>query len=322
MDTWIEIFKKEYLRDFIKNGGSSVKFIITEDESESEVLRKKLINLSNKENYCFISLDSASTKLHEIQSLFNEIAKQIEWENYVYVFLKKLFAKNKYKFPSNKEQFTLSMIAELNGHDSSQLLNDIKGLLTKELFKDFKMSQEFRIAMMKLCINQLYHDESESSTNYILQWLKGELKLITTLKGAMIFQKINRFNARHMFLSLSHWLKSNDKNGIVMVLDISRYFVSSKFKNQNDGLYYTPNNIIDLYELLRQFIDDTDELENCMIIVISSNKDFEHDEKRGLTKYDALRMRIINDVKDEKYSNPLASLIRISDFNKSEVTNE
>lgn len=69
--------------------------------------------------------------------------------------------------------------------------------------------------------------------------------------------------------------------------------------------------VLDAYELLRQFIDGTDEMEGLLVIVLAS-KDFLNDDKRGLRGYDALKLRIWDEVRDRQRQNPLASLVRLS----------
>jgi hypothetical protein len=147
--------------------------------------------------------------------------------------------------------------------------------------------------------------------NPIKEWLRGELRLISVLKKALIFQKIARHNARHMLHSLAHWLTVTGRNGLVLALDISRY-TEAKRPDQPDGtLYYSAAAAMDAYELLRQFIDATDELESCLVAVVASSE-FLDDGPRGLTRYDALRLRILDDVRDRQRQNPYASLIRLS----------
>ena len=71
------------------------------------------------------------------------------------------------------------------------------------------MSQEFRIAMIQLCLAELEPQTAQSGLrDSIKEWLTGELSRISILKAEQIFQKVGRHNARHMFLSLTHWLKS------------------------------------------------------------------------------------------------------------------
>ena len=172
--------------------------------------------------------------------------------------------------------------------------------------------------MIRLCIAQL--DPGRASpflTNAVKEWLRGELRLISTLKEALIFQKVARHNARHMLFSLAHWLKVNGRNGLVLNLDISRYTVSARPKDPGDSFYYSAPATLDAYEVLRQFIDGTDELERCFIAVVAS-REFLTDPKRGLNRYDTLKLRIWDEVRDRHRQNPFASLIRVSSGRQTE----
>ena len=143
------------------------------------------------------------------------------------------------------------------------------------------MSQEFRIAMIRLCMAAL--DPGDASPIAVKEWLRGELRLISALKAALIFQKIARHNARHLLFSLAHWVKAVGRNGLVLGLDISRYLVSARPPDRGDTFYYSVPGTLDAYEVLRQFIDGTDELESCLIVVIAS-QEFLTDERRGLKR--------------------------------------
>ncbi len=116
-----------------------------------------------------------------------------------------------------------------------------------------------------------------------------------------------------MLFSLAHWLKLNGKSGLVVVLDISRYTLTTRTRDDSDGFYYSIPAALDAYEVLRQFIDGTDEMESSFIVVIAS-KPFLSDERRGVSRYDALKLRIWDEVRDKHRENPFASLIRISSF--------
>ncbi len=212
----------------------------------------------------------------------------------------------------HEEDFDLENIAKMNKREESFLRRDLNSWLEKEIFHDFEMSQEFRIAMIRLCLDQL--DPTRPSpflSNAVKEWLRGELRLISNLKGALIFQKIARHNARHMLFSLSHWLRINGKSGLVILLDIRRYLTSTRSKNPDDGFFYSVPALLDVYEVLRQFIDGTDEMEGMLFIVLAS-REFLNDEKRGLNRYDALKLRIWDEVRDKQKQNPLASLVRLS----------
>ena len=48
-----------------------------------------------------------------------------------------------------------------------------------------------------------------------------------------------------------------------------------------------------------------------VVFVLAAPTAFLEDGKRGLTRYDPLRMRIADDVRDRNRANPLSSLIRL-----------
>jgi len=311
-DEWTETICNEYLHDFVKRGGAAVKFVVPMEENEESQIVDPLRQCSEKDEYLFVNVDSVSTKIHMIDKLFHEVARQIDWDELAHLFVKKIFMKNGYELPIHREDFDLENIAAINKREEKFLRRELRSWLEKEIFHDFEMSQEFRIAMIRLCIDQL--DPTSPTpflSNAVKEWLRGELRLISTLKDALIFQKIARHNARHMLFSLSHWLRINGKSGLVVMLDIRRYLTSTRSKSPDDGFFYSIPALLDAYEVLRQFIDGTDEMEGMLFIVLAS-KDFLNDDRRGLNRYDALKLRIWDEVRDKRKQNPLASLVRLS----------
>ena len=190
----------------------------------------------------------------------------------------------------------------------------VNSRLRDRLFRDYAMTHEFRIAMLRLCQAQLDpQDVGSGITEAIKEWLQGELRLISSLKSSLIFQKIGRHNGRHMLFSLSHWLHVTGKAGLVMVLDISRFLEAKRPQEPDGSLYYTKPAVIEGYEVLRQFVDGTDELEFCLVVVLAPESFLTAEERqRGLRDYEALRLRIWDEVRDRQRPNPLSSLIRLS----------
>ncbi|GAB6274282.1 MAG: hypothetical protein STSR0004_11450 [Peptococcaceae bacterium] len=309
---WLDTIRGEYLHDYIKHGGAAVKFVVLVEDIDHNQLLELLRKTSEDENYVFTSVDAVSTKIHMIDKLFHEVARQVDWDDLSYVFVEKIFTRNGYKLPIQREDFNLRHIAEINKREEMFLRQELRSWLEDKIFHDFEMSQEFRIAMMQLCLNQLDTGPSISLSDAVKEWLLGELRYISDLKQALIFQKIARHSARHMLFSLAHWLRVNDKSGLVLALDITRYLISKRSKNPDDGFFYSIADVLDAYEVLRQFIDGTDEMEGLLIVVLAPKGFDDPDDKRGLSRYDALKMRIIDEVRDRRRQNPLASLVRLS----------
>ena len=308
---WLDTINSEYLQTFIKHGGAAVKFVVPMECVDHNNLLSTLKLYSEQENFLFTSIDAVSTKIHMTDKFFHEIARQIDWDELSHAFVKKVFLENGYQLPELREDFNLQRIAALNNREEKFLRKEIHSWLEEKIFHDFEMCQEFRIAMIRLCLDQL--DAGAATpflSNAVKEWLRGELRLMSTLKEALIFQKIARHNARHMLFSLVHWLRVNGKSGLVIAVDITRYLISTRSKDPDAGFFYSIPALLDAYEVLRQFIDGTDEMEGCLVVVLAS-KEFLSDDRRGLNRYDALKLRIYDEVRDKRRQNPLASLVRI-----------
>jgi hypothetical protein len=310
LDDWLSVAKKEYLQDFVKQGGAAVKFIVPINGPEMLTIKSGLQRAAQEEGFLYADVDAATVKIHLIEQLFYQVAKQVDWDNLVYAFLRKTL-QDHYKLPESRNEFNLQQIAGLNGYEKPDMQQPVNNRLTEALMRDYAMTQEFRIAMIALCRHQL--DPSEDSANLcvsIKEWLTGELRLVSALKRALIFQKIGRHNARHMLFSLAHWLHLSGKNGLVLVLDIVRY-TQDRPKERDGTLYYSTVAVLDCYEVLRQFIDGTDESDFCFSVVLAPVRFLDEGDRRSVGVYDALKLRIWDEIHDKIHANPLASLIRI-----------
>jgi hypothetical protein len=64
--------------------------------------------------------------------------------------------------------------------------------------------------------------------------------------------------------------------------------------------------------VLRQFVDATDDLSSALIVFMTDER-FLPGNTRGLNSYDALRLRLTDDVRDRRRPNPLAPMVRLKD---------
>jgi len=321
-EDWLEIVRKEYLQDFIRGGGAAVKFVVPTEEIDHVDLRGKIRGVSEAEGYLFASVEAEKTAVHMIDHLFHKVARQVDWDDLAFSFIHRILSESGYNIPPQRQECSLQKIAELSGRDQRLLQGELNSILERNLFHDYKMCQEFRIAMIQLCQAQLDPGSLSPVPTSIKEWLRGELRLISEIKPALIFQKIMRHNARHMLSSLSYYSHIAGKNGLVIVLDISRCLMQRpKSKHPDDeSRYYTKATILDAYEVLRQFIDGTDEMEFCFITVIAPPPFLHPDDSRGVWSYDALKLRIWDEVRDKYRANPLSSLIRLSPYPEATIS--
>jgi len=317
---WLTVVQREYLQSFIRDGGATVKFIVPTEEINHGGLRQGLRSIADAEGYQFAWVDAATTRVYMIDQLFQEVAQQVDWDELSFSFVSRLLIEQGLTLPSERFDFTLQNLAALNQRDVRLLQQELLALPEKRLLQDYRMNQEFRLAMVRLCQAQFGGDRmSPVPAEVIKEWLYGRLRRLVELKPALIFQKVARDNARHLLSSLSYWLHLAGKSGLVLMLDISRCLVQRPRpkEQQDDSRYYTLAMALDTYEVLRQFIDATDELEFCFVVVIAPPTFLHPDERRGVYSYDALRMRIWDEIYDKQRVNPFSTLLRLSSTTES-----
>ncbi len=312
MEQWLSILQQEYVGSYLRDGGSSIKFAICAGEDLHLSLQSGLKAMAKAEGLVFVRIDARYTKIHMMDRLFFKVAKQIDWDELAYNFLVALIRDKGYQVPDQWKDFSLQYLAQLNDRKEALLWKDVQTWVEQAIEGDQNLCQEFRMAMVCVCMAQLQvSDAALNVAQSVKDWLRGELRLISSVKPALIFQKISRHHGRHMFTSLTHWLRRAKKPGLVITVDISRYLVAKKPSEPDTTFYYSSSAVLDLYDTLRQFIDGMNDHAGCLIVVLAP-PEFLSDRRRGLDRYEALKLRIWDDVRDTCQQNPLAPMVRLA----------
>ena len=318
LETWVRMLRQEYLRSFVREGGGAIKMAVFPDDGSLQDCQRELDGLAKEEDYVFVKVDARFTKAHMVERLFHKIAKQLDWDDLAYRFVLRLLEENGYQVPGNRNEFSLRQVAALNERKEPMLRRDVQIWLEKSIEGDSGLCREFRMAMIRLCLAQLDAGDSDQVlATAVKEWLCGDLRLVSRVKKALIYQKVARHNARHMLSSLTRWLRLTGTGGLMLSLDISRYFAKRSETSTDGSLSFTPSATLDLYELLRQFLDTADEIEGLLMVVLAP-QEFLTDSRRGVDRYEALKLRIWDDIRPKLRQNPLASLVRIQGQEKVE----
>jgi hypothetical protein len=309
---WLAVIEADYLRSFVPDGGATVKFAVpVEGETGRAALAERLGSLATAADFVVVGVDSRVARLHLIDQLFFHVARQVDWDVLTDAFLRRLFGEHGFRLPEDG-RLEVGAIADVNQLDPGELDYQVERLLNDALLRNFTLSYEFRLAMKRLCEAHLRPDSAAGPLAEPLRaWLRGELRAISALRGARIYKKIARHTARHMLFSLARWTRLCGRTGLVLMLDIGRYTEGTRPAEPDGSFYYANSATLDLYEVLRQCIDATDELGNCLLLVLAAPS-FLTDDRRGVNRYDALRLRISDEVHDRSRVNPLAALVRIA----------
>jgi hypothetical protein len=307
LQEWLELIDREYLRDFIVKGGSAAKFVVA-DDAGTVAVNAAFARLAAAHGLVLAQVGSADVRLHMIQDLFFAVSRHIDWGADAQRYVERLFERQGYRWPVPGGRVAQEDIAEINKVDLTILRREINQWLTAELMNDTSMAQDFRIAITQLCLDCLAPaGHGGDAVAPILQWLRGELRLISPLKSASIYSKITRHNARAMLRSLCRWLALAGHQGLFLTIDIRQ--LARNPVTILDGVRYSPSAVMDAYEVLRQLVDDADLFERLLLVVIADQAFIGEDRKRSIDAYAALKMRIWDDVRARTQDNPLAPLV-------------
>jgi hypothetical protein len=311
-EEWVAVVEREYLASFVREGGAAVKIAAASTDAGRTELRRGLLAAGEQHGFQVATLDASDVRLHLMDRLFHAVARQVDWDILARAYMERLLRTRGLRLPPSPEPLTAARLAELNASPEVLLREDLRRALERELFGDYAMTRAFRLAVLHLCAAQLDPTPNPALVAAIKQWLCGELRLVSEVKRALIFQKISRQNARHMLFSLAHWLTLTGKGGLLLVLDIARYAEALRPAERGAGNYYSTAATLDLYEVIRELIDATDEVQACFVAVLTG-PDFLRDDRRGVRSYQALYFRVWDEVYDRQRENPFSSLVRIAE---------
>ncbi len=311
-DDWLGFIGREYLDEFVKAGGASIKFVVPNDEPAARTIIEGLGRAAEDRGYLVARASAAETRVHMVDQLFFRIAEQIPWERLAVTVLGDLARSAGYAVPTTDGAPFVDAVARANDLDAGFLRGELRREVSRAVFMRSTLAKDFRVAMTQLCLAQLSGGtDGATTTEVITDWLTGRVRTVGAVKPYNIFTRVNRANARYVFESMLHWVRSAGHPGLVATLDLARITVA---RNPRDGLvYYTKTSRLDAYELLRQFIDSTDRLDGFLLAVVPA-PEFLDDSSggRGVGEYQALKFRVYDEIRDTKLVNPMSSLVRVS----------
>jgi P-loop Domain of unknown function (DUF2791) len=265
----------------------------------------RVVELGQAHGMLTVHVTAGQTRIHLMQELFFVIARAVPWERLSQDYLEALFKAHAYPWPRPGVMMTMADLAAGFAVAPNLLTRQRDQWLTADLWDDHRLAQDFRAAMLRLCLSRLEPDGSDTA-GAVLQWLGGEKVAAGVLRGADISARITRTNARAMLASLCHFLRKAGVAGLLVVLDVRQL---SSTQAADGGLRYSPAAVMDSYEVLREIIDDAEHLPGLFMAVLANAVLATGDPRRALSQYAALQMRVWPDVRPGDRQNPVAPLV-------------
>ena len=178
---------------------------------------------------------------------------------------------------------------------------ELRLLLNKTFMQNPMIDNNFALCCSLLTGGLLGHPTLEANhRDLLLAWLSAgkEHKLSDYRKLGLSPARITKHNARHMLRSLAEIIKIAGYSGLIVGIDNLEALI---LNSGLDLIRYTKQRREDAYEVIRELIDEIDKLHNIMFVFAFDTK-LADDENAGIKSYQALWMRIQNEVAGERFN--------------------
>jgi len=217
-ERWLHVIEPEYFAEYLPAGGAAAKFVIA-DEAGIARLRHAAAALAQRHGMLPVHFSAGDVRLHMLQDVFFAVARALPWDALLQRYIEELFTRNGYPWPRPGAALTMPELVPEFGVAANLLARSRDQWLSRDLWDDANLAQDFRAAMLRLCLARL-EPEADTMESPVLQWLRGEKVGLPLLRQYDIAARIGRTNARAMLISLCHFVRKAGTKGLLLTLDL------------------------------------------------------------------------------------------------------
>lgn len=299
IDFITDFWETTYLQEFIPAGGSKIKFITGQKGSGKTHTLNLLTSKTRKLDYITVAFSAYDIWLHDFREVYLEILRQTDLPKLLEKCSHAIIEAMGFNHQEIPRGLTFVDFLGQQGLADGLTRREIR-LQLKQMFLDNPLlDNNFALTCSLLCGGILGHPFLEpQSRQLLLGWLNGDktIKVSTLRPLGLAPNRITKYNARHMLRSLAEIVRLSGHAGLFVSIDDLEILVD---KSSLNSIHYTKMKRDDTYESIRQLIDDIDSFHNIMF-VFSFDRLLLDDENKGLKSYQALWMRIQNEIVSSK----------------------
>lgn len=296
-----EFWTQKYLQEYIAGGGSKIKFVTGRAGSGKSYFLQQMTAIAGQENYRTATFSAKDVWLHDFKEIYVEIYRQCDILSCLKGCARRVIMNMGFEPEEIPEGLTFMDYLSQTGTGDALTKREIRAQL-KAIFLDNPiLDNNFALACSMLTGGILGHPVLElQNRELLLGWLEGDktVKLSLLRAFGMSPGRITRYNARHMLRSLSEVVRLGGYQGMFVVIDDLEMLLN---RSSGDEIHYTKVRREDTYESIRQMVDDIDSMNNIMF-VFAFDRNLIDDEKYGIKSYQALWMRIQNEVTGQRFN--------------------
>lgn len=296
-----DFWKEKYLQEYIKNGGSKMKFITGRTGSGKTHFLRLMTSIAQKENYITACFSAKNIWMHDFREIYIEIFRQCNIMECLTLVSRHLIEEMGFDPNEIPEEMRFIDYLSQNGFGDALTRREIRTQLRQIFLENPLLDNNFALACSMLTGSILgYPVLEEQNKELLLSWLEGDRTIKLSQLRALDFypSRITKYNARHMLRSLAEVIRMGGYSGLFITIDNLEILIS---RSSLEPIHYTKMKREDTYESIRQLIDDIDSMKNIMF-VYAFDRDLIDNENMGLKSYQALWMRIQNEIVGERFN--------------------
>lgn len=300
---WLDRIRDHYLTNYLVDGGSKVKVLVGGEGTGKTHLLRCVLQDAEAAGYETVYLSAREYRLNDLPSLYRAIVKQLDKERLIqglcYPVAKRL-GFGQY----GEADDLLGFLIEDRGLTRDLAIYEIQRGIGQVL-RDVDFSSSFRAFAYAVMSNQLISGNKES-LRLALRWLAGDKLERHQKQATLLFERLQKVNARYWLNSLIRLIRLAGATGLVVAID--NLEVMTERNPESRRHLYTPTAIKDTCELFRQMIDDAELLDHFALL-LAGRRDMVEDDRRGFKSYEALWMRLQTGLLPVDRFNPLADIV-------------
>jgi hypothetical protein len=297
MDFW----KDKYLANYLALGGSKIKFLTGRTGSGKTHFLEILSMEAEDMGYISVSLSAREIWIHDFKDIYIAALRQVNLLERLQRCSHEVIRQLGYEPNTMPDDISFADYLSSQGKLDPLTKREIREQLEKLFLANPLIDNNFALACALLTGGILGHPTlEEASRKLLLQWLEGsrEAKLSSLRRLGLSPSKITKYNARHMLRSLVEVCCLAGYKGLVISIDNMEVLVGV---DNAETMRYTRLKREDAYESIRELIDEIDTLKHTMF-VFSFDRLLIDDDTKGLKSYQALWMRIQNEIEGTRFN--------------------
>jgi hypothetical protein len=227
LDDYLKTIDEEYLRSFIKDGGSTFKMVVGIYGGGKTHFLYCIRENAWKYNYItsYIELSPEQTPFHKLDQVYKAIVANL------------IYPQTADELLSGYERGIEAVIKTLYNRKYTEISNKLSGDAVLQELNSYASSigpyesTSFRNAVKESFLSLA--EKRDDDFTLIMQWLKGENPPKNMLKDFKIFEKIEKSTAFKMIRSLVQWTQEIGYSGLIVLMDEAEQTSSMSSKQKS-----------------------------------------------------------------------------------------